>query len=138
RFYIPDILVALWLTLSVHLFLMAVERAQEERSALLPGIGFGAVVALNVLTKGLIGLVFPLGFALLYLLFSRNLRLFWKLHIPAATAAFLAIAAPWHILAALRTPAIAMPAGVGLPARAGWTWFYLYNEHVARFLGKRI
>jgi hypothetical protein len=31
-----------------------------------------------------------------------------------------------------------MPLGVGLPARAGWAWFYLYNEHVARFLGKRI
>jgi hypothetical protein len=31
-----------------------------------------------------------------------------------------------------------MPAGLGLPTRAGWTWFYLYNEHVARFLGKRI
>ena len=26
----------------------------------------------------------------------------------------------------------------GLPARAGWAWFYLYNEHVARFLGRRI
>ena len=31
-----------------------------------------------------------------------------------------------------------MPAGQGLPARAGWAWFYLYNEHIARFLGKRI
>ncbi len=31
-----------------------------------------------------------------------------------------------------------MPAGLGLPARAGWAWFYLYNEHIARFLGNRI
>ena len=31
-----------------------------------------------------------------------------------------------------------MPAGVGLPGRAGWAWFYLYNEHIARFLGRRI
>ena len=31
-----------------------------------------------------------------------------------------------------------MPAGLGLPARAGWAWFYLYNEHIARFLGRRI
>ena len=31
-----------------------------------------------------------------------------------------------------------MPAGMGLPAKAGWAWFYLYNEHIARFLSKRI
>jgi hypothetical protein len=31
-----------------------------------------------------------------------------------------------------------MPAGIGLPTHAGWAWFYLYNEHVARFLGHRI
>ena len=52
--------------------------------------------------------------------------------------AFLAIALPWHTLAALRNPAIPMPPGLGLPAKAGWAWFYLYNEHVARFLGRRI
>ncbi|HET6168665.1 MAG TPA: glycosyltransferase family 39 protein, partial [Terracidiphilus sp.] len=48
------------------------------------------------------------------------------------------IAAPWHILAALRTPPIALPPGLGLPATGGWAWFYLYNEHIARFLGRRI
>jgi hypothetical protein len=31
-----------------------------------------------------------------------------------------------------------MPAGLGLPAHAGWAWFYLYNEHIARFLSHRI
>jgi hypothetical protein len=31
-----------------------------------------------------------------------------------------------------------MPAGMGLPQKAGWAWFYLYNEHIARFLGHRI
>ncbi len=31
-----------------------------------------------------------------------------------------------------------MPPGIGLPAQAGWAWFYLYNEHIARFLGRRI
>jgi hypothetical protein len=31
-----------------------------------------------------------------------------------------------------------MPSGVGLPSKAGWAWFYLYNEHIARFLGRRI
>lgn len=138
RFYIPDILIALWMTLSVHLFLIALDRLSEDRSALLPSLGFAAVMALDVLTKGLIGVVFPIGFVLFYLFFTRQLKLLLKLQIPAATGLFLLLAAPWHILAALRNPAISMPAGVGLPTRAGWAWFYLYNEHIARFMGKRI
>jgi 4-amino-4-deoxy-L-arabinose transferase-like glycosyltransferase len=138
RFYIPDILIALWMTLSVHLFLIAIEHIEEKRSALLPCLAFAAVMALDVLTKGLIGIVFPLGFVILYLAITRRLKLLTKLHVVSSTLAFLLIAAPWHILAALHNPAIPMPAGVGLPARAGWAWFYLYNEHIARFLGKRI
>jgi 4-amino-4-deoxy-L-arabinose transferase-like glycosyltransferase len=138
RFYIPDILIALWLTLCVHLFLIALERIEEGRSALLPMLAFGAVMALDVLTKGLIGVLFPLAFAVLYLAFKRRLRLLAKLHVISATLIFVVVAAPWHILAALRNPAIAMPMGEGLPVRAGWAWFYLYNEHIARFLQKRI
>jgi 4-amino-4-deoxy-L-arabinose transferase-like glycosyltransferase len=172
RFYIPDILLALWMTLAVHLFLLALDRIHEApqnrgpqrarllvgvenwvphvrrsfiaanvgwlSSALLPCLAFAAVMALNVLTKGLIGLVFPIAFVLLYLAVTKQLHLLLKLHLLASTAVFLALAAPWHILAALRNPAIPLPANQGLPATAGWAWFYLYNEHIARFLSKRI
>ncbi|XWK60982.1 glycosyltransferase family 39 protein [Tunturiibacter empetritectus] len=188
RFYIPDILIALWMTLAVHLFLIALDRLRSQTkpqnrvphssqshrdqwviarqrdplsspshespgapsfahfakggnvssSALLPCLAFAAVMALNVLTKGLIGLVFPIAFVLLYLAITRQLHLLPKLHLIPSTLVFLAIAAPWHILAALRNPAISMPPGLGLPAKAGWAWFYLYNEHIARFLSKRI
>jgi 4-amino-4-deoxy-L-arabinose transferase-like glycosyltransferase len=144
RFYIPDIAVALWMTLAVHLFLIARERLAASgpqpgtRSALLPCLGFAAVTALNLLTKGLIGIVFPLAFVFFYLAFTRQLRLIFKLHLVPSTLVFLAIAAPWHILAALRNPAIALPPGLGLPAHGGWAWFYLYNEHIARFLSRRI
>ncbi|HZY64174.1 MAG TPA: glycosyltransferase family 39 protein [Edaphobacter sp.] len=139
RFYIPDILLALWMTLAIHLFLIAHERIRTQQTgALLPCLGFAAVTALNVLTKGLIGLVFPVAFVLLYLAVTRELRLLSRFHLFSSTAVFLAIAAPWHILAALRTPAIPFPSGLGLPAAGGWAWFYLYNEHIARFLGKRI
>jgi 4-amino-4-deoxy-L-arabinose transferase-like glycosyltransferase len=95
-------------------------------------------MALNVLTKGLIGLVFPIAFVLLYLAITKQLHLLLKLHLLASTAVFLLIAAPWHILAALRNPAIPLPPGQGLPATGGWAWFYLYNEHIARFLSRRI
>jgi hypothetical protein len=90
------------------------------------------------LTKGFIGLVFPLGFVFFYLAVTRQLRLAMKFHLIPSTVVFLAVAAPWHILAALRNPAIALPAGLGLPTHGGWAWFYLYNEHIARFLSRRI
>ena len=167
RFYIPDILLALWMTLAVHLFLIALDRLpprnrvphlrdglivakvgnresdplsfqRPPKASLLPCLAFAAVMALNVLTKGLIGLVFPIGFVILYLAITKQLRLLFKFHLLASTTVFLAIAAPWHILAALRNPAIPLPAGQGLPASGGWAWFYLYNEHIARFLSKRI
>ncbi len=146
RFFIPDIVICLWMTLAVHAFLIALDRTNSTHnsqlttynSSLLPCLAFAAVTALNLLTKGIIGLVFPIAFVLLYLAFTRQLRLLLKLHLIPSTLLFLLIAAPWHILAALRNPAIAMPAGLGLPARAGWAWFYLYNEHIARFLQRRI
>jgi 4-amino-4-deoxy-L-arabinose transferase-like glycosyltransferase len=157
RFYIPDILLALWMTLAVHLFLIALGRIHSTHpdspgapsfapfakdgkvgSPLLPCLAFAAVMALNVLTKGLIGLIFPIAFVLLYLLITKQLRILPRFHLLSSTAVFLAIAAPWHILAALRTPAIALPSGLGLPPTGGWAWFYLYNEHIARFLGRRI
>ena len=156
RFFIPDILIALWMTLGVHLFLIALERIQFgianlgdlrwdalswdriQASALLPCLTFAAVMALNILTKGLIGIVFPIGFVFLYLAVTRQLQLLSRFHLPASVAVFVILAAPWHILAALRNPAIALPSGLGLPARGGWAWFYLYNEHIARFLSRRI
>jgi 4-amino-4-deoxy-L-arabinose transferase-like glycosyltransferase len=157
RFYIPDILIALWMTLAVHLFLIALDRIHASSTsmgapglasetwvrrmrttALLPMLGFAAVTALNLLTKGLIGVIFPIAFALLYLAFTHRLKLLAKLHLVPSTLVFLAVAAPWHILAAIRNPPIPLPPGLGLPAHAGWAWFYLYNEHIARFLGRRI
>jgi 4-amino-4-deoxy-L-arabinose transferase-like glycosyltransferase len=138
RFYIPDIIVALWMTLAVHAFLIALERIAQRRSALLPCLAFASFTALNLLTKGLIGVIFPFAFALIYLALTHQFKLLFKFHLIMSTLVFAAIAAPWHILAALRNPAIALPAGLGLPAHGGWAWFYLYNEHFARFLSRRI
>jgi 4-amino-4-deoxy-L-arabinose transferase-like glycosyltransferase len=52
---------------------------------------------------------------------------------------FLAIAAPWHILAGLRNPDHGHPVGnVPTPGHVhGFFYFYFINEHVLRFLGKR-
>ncbi len=127
RFLIPDVAVGLWLTPTFWFFLMSVEQTKPPRWVCW---GLAAVCALNVLTKGLIGLVFPVGAILLYLLLTGNLRHLLKLRLFSSTLVFLVVAAPWHILAALRNP----PQG----NVRGFLWFYFVNEHVNRFLNTRV
>ncbi|MGB9203146.1 MAG: glycosyltransferase family 39 protein [Terriglobales bacterium] len=132
RFLIPDVPVGLWLTLTFWLFLVSLEQPKPEQAK--PGRwvcwGLAAVCALNVLTKGLIGLVFPAGAIGLYLLLTGNLRHLLKLRLLSSAAVFFAIAAPWHILAALRNPAQGQV--------RGFLWFYFVNEHILRFLNRRV
>src|ERR1035438_3547505 len=127
RFLIPDVLVGLWLTLTFWLFLESLEQAKPSRAICW---GLAAVCALNVLTKGLIGLVFPAGAIGLYLLLTGNLRHLLRLRLVSSTLVFLAIAAPWHILVELRNPAQGHV--------RGFLWFYFVNEHFLRFLNKRV
>jgi 4-amino-4-deoxy-L-arabinose transferase-like glycosyltransferase len=127
RFLIPDVPVGLWLTLTFWLFLESLEQEKPSRAICW---GLAAVCALNVLTKGLIGLVFPAGAIGLYLLLTGNLRHLLRLRLVSSSLVFLAIAAPWHILAQLRNPA---------QGRVhGFLWFYFVNEHFLRFLNKRV
>jgi 4-amino-4-deoxy-L-arabinose transferase-like glycosyltransferase len=127
RFLIPDVAVGLWLTLTFWLFLVSLEQVKPARWTCW---GMAAMCALNVLTKGLIGLVFPIGAIGLYLLLTGNLRHLLKLRLISSAVVFFAIAAPWHILAALRNPAQGNV--------RGFLWFYFVNEHVNRFLNTRV
>jgi 4-amino-4-deoxy-L-arabinose transferase-like glycosyltransferase len=127
RFQIPDIIVGLWLALSAFFFLRSLEQETPSRWVCW---GFAATCALNVLTKSLIGLVFPLGSIFLYLLLTGNLKHVLKLRLVSSTLVFLAIAAPWHILAAWRNPSQG--------AVRGFLWFYFVNEQFLRYIGKRV
>jgi 4-amino-4-deoxy-L-arabinose transferase-like glycosyltransferase len=127
RFMIPDVAVGLWLTLTYWLFLKSLE---EERPSRWVCWGLAVVCALNVLTKGLIGLVFPVGTIGLYLLLTGNLRHLLRMRLVSSALVFLAVAAPWHILAALRNPAQGHV--------RGFLWFYFVNEHILRFLNRRV
>jgi 4-amino-4-deoxy-L-arabinose transferase-like glycosyltransferase len=127
RFLIPDVLVGLWLTLTFWLFLESLEQPRPSK-----GIcwGLAAVCALNVLTKGLIGLVFPAGAIGIYLLVTGNLKHLLRLRLASSAVVFLVVAAPWHILAELENPAQGQV--------RGFLWFYFINEHILRFLNKRM
>jgi len=127
RFQIPDIVVALWLTLGAQFFLLSLRQQIPSRWVCW---GFAATCALNVLTKSLIGLVFPLAAIFLFLLITRNLRHILKLRLFSSTLIFLAIAAPWHILAALHNPSQG--------SVKGFLWFYFINEQLLRYVGKRV
>src|SRR5437879_10391317 len=87
------------------------------------------MLALGVLSKGLIALAFPCGAAFFFLLVTGEWRRWREFRLISGLALFLAIAAPWHILAGLRNP--------GTAEHHGFLWFYFVNEHFLRFLGKR-
>ncbi len=127
RFLIPDLLVGLWLLLTFDFFLRALE---EERPSRASCWGMAIASALNVLTKGLIGLVFPAAVIFLYLLLTRDLKRLLRLRLLSSTLIFLAVAAPWHLLAGLRNPAQG--------EAPGFFWFYFVNEHFLRYLNQRL
>jgi len=139
RIQIPDVM----LTLSVCLAFWAFQRAtdpEEAHSSLWAAV-LAASLGVGVMLKGLIALVLPGGGIFLYLGLTRQLfsREMWKrLRVVSGAAIFLAIAAPWHILATLRMPPyldFTMHSGPG--EYHGFFWFYFMNEHVLRFLNLR-
>lgn len=127
RFLIPDILVGLWLVLSLGFFVFTFEEKQPPRWACW---GLAVSCAFNVLTKGLIGLVFPLAAIGIYLLLTKQLAHLFRMHVASSSLLFLAIAAPWHILAGLNNPTQGDV--------RGFFWFYFVNEHFLRYINKRI
>ena len=126
RLLIPDVTVGLWIAIALYFFL---EGWQSEKPTLFSCWAIAVVIGLNVLTKGLIGVVFPCAIIFIFLLLVRDLRHFFKMHLVSSALIFLLVAAPWHILAALRNP----PTGQA----KGFLWFYFVNEHFLRYLGKR-
>ena len=91
-------------------------------------MGLAAATALDVLTKGLIGLVFPGTIILLYLLLTGNVRHLARMRLLSSALVFLAIAAPWHVLAALRNPTQGHV--------RGFLWFYFAANAVIAVAAK--
>ena len=160
RITIPDVMVCLWTTTALYCFWRIewlegnMRPAPESGATLRWSMGFALSCALNVLTKGLIGVVFPVAIVAIYLLLTRR----WaeagsrmrQLADWRCVLLFFAVAAPWHIAAGLANPTQGHPAPftlvgghwhVPLPTQGnvrGWFWFYFMNEHLLRYLNLRV
>jgi 4-amino-4-deoxy-L-arabinose transferase-like glycosyltransferase len=149
RILIPEVLLSLFLGSALFAFLkclgpistpVGLPEVRAGQIAEQPAVAFDAgplfypyvmwgSLALAVLTKGLVALVFFFGTAFVYLLLTEDWKR-WRLLRPVTgMLLFLLIAAPWHILAGLRN--------TGGMNGHGFFWFYFVNEHFLRFLGKR-
>jgi 4-amino-4-deoxy-L-arabinose transferase-like glycosyltransferase len=128
RVFIPEALLSLLLGTGMFAILRALEDNEKHSSryAYLAWIA----MALAVLTKGLVAIVFLGGATAIYLALTGDWRKWRRLRPFTGVLLFLAIAAPWHILAGLRN--------TGGADGHGFFWFYFINEHVLRFLGRRI
>ncbi|HEU5235248.1 MAG TPA: glycosyltransferase family 39 protein [Terriglobales bacterium] len=119
RILIPEALLALMIAGALYFSVLALERGNRSR------LWYAAYVclALAVLAKGLVAIIFVGGTLIAYLLVTGEWKRWREFHLFTGTLLFLLIAAPWHILAGVRN--------------TGFFWFYFINEHVLRFLGKR-
>ena len=139
RILIPDATLALAITVALWSAFRLLEA--DEPSPNLWSAVLGVSVAVGLLLKGLIAIVFPILIILVYMaaagkLFSaaawRSLRL-W-----IAVILCLAIAAPWHVLATIRNPPyFVFSMHSGPHDYRGFFWFYFINEHLLRFLNLR-
>ena len=139
RILIPDVILTLAITLALFAFLRAIEEDEARPSRW--ALTMWACLAIGVLLKSLIALVFPVGAALLWLGLTGRLlqRKTWgRLRPIAGAILFLAIAAPWHVLATLRNPPyfdFTLHSERG--SYHGFFWFYFINEQLLRFLNRR-
>jgi len=134
RFAIPEALLSFLLLLALYSFITGLESRRSIRFYFM-----WAALALATLTKGLIAPVFFAGAAIPLLLLTGHWRRWRELKPFSGLLLFLAIAAPWHILAGLANPDQGNPIGnIPTPGNVhGFWYFYFLNEHVFRFLGMR-
>jgi 4-amino-4-deoxy-L-arabinose transferase-like glycosyltransferase len=139
RVLIADVQLTFTVTLATWSFLRAMDK--DEPHPRLWGLLFWASMGCGILLKGLIGALFPVASAFLFLLLTRQLfarESWWRLAPLPGIFLLLLITAPWHILATIRNPPylyVSLHSGPG--NYHGFFWFYFFNEHILRFLNRR-
>lgn len=125
RIMISEAIYALEFTIAFYLFL----RAWTGTIPLRAGFwGVAVVCGLAVLTRALIGIVFPVAIFTIFVLLTGMRHRWREMPVLSSLLIFLAVAAPWHILAGIRA---------WRPDAPGFFWYYFINEQVLRALGYR-
>src|SRR5579863_872957 len=139
RVLIPDVMLTFVIALAMWAFLRVFD--DEEGNPTAWAWLFFASLGLGLLLKSLVGVVFPVLAAMLFLLSTGQLFSWqaWKRLRPfSGTVILLVIAAPWHILAAVRNPPLFEFTMRSAPGEYhGFLWFYFINEQLLRFLNMR-
>ncbi len=118
RILLLDMAVSVLMCVTLGCFLLGVREPAGPRRRWL-FYGLYAAAALATLAKGLIGFLIPGAVMFLWLLVFNQWHRLLPMYLPSGVAVFLAIAAPWHVLAAQRNPE--------------WAQFYFVHEHWSRF-----
>jgi 4-amino-4-deoxy-L-arabinose transferase-like glycosyltransferase len=120
RIMIPEAIYALEFTALFYLFLRGWTGSLAPRVAYW---GAAALTGLAMLTRGLVGVIFPAAILFLFIVATRSWSRWRELRLFSSAAVFLLVAAPWHILASLRAHT--------------FFWSYFINEHLKRAIGTR-
>ncbi|MHB8253192.1 MAG: phospholipid carrier-dependent glycosyltransferase [Acidiferrobacter sp.] len=114
-----DMAVSVLASLSLFAFILANRKpmGRERRFGMWAAFVFAA---LATLTKGLIGIVFPMMAIGLWIIVLWDWALLKRMYLPTSFALFLLVAAPWHILVQLKHPT--------------FLHYYFVRQHFERFL----
>jgi len=125
RIMIPEAIYSLLYAATFYLFLLA----WTGKISLRAGFWGAAVLCgLAVLTRAMIGVLFPIAIVAIFLLLSGRRYAWRELPLLSSLLIFCCIAVPWHVVAGLRA---------ARPGQDGFFWFYFINEQVLRALGDR-
>ena len=126
RVLLLDMVVSVLMTVALSCFILGVREPAAATGGGQAGarrrwlfLGLYASAALATLAKGLIGFLIPGAVMFLWLLIFNQWRRLLPMYLGSGIVVFLALAAPWHVLAAQRNPE--------------WAQFYFVREHWERF-----
>lgn len=131
---ILDMVLTAGITGALLCYLCAIDRERDKwRAGLF--IMFYCCLAAAVMTKGLVGLVIPGAVIGIWTLACRRWGDVFKIHLIPGIILFLALVAPWHILATLANPGQGSAGFFSSdPTGQGFAWFYFWHEHVLRYI----